>query len=150
MSHDRDFLDRTVTEVLAFEGAAQIDSYIGGYSDYLEAKDAKSKTKNKKQKSSTPALAPLAETIPDANARENPKAPALSFTELHELKKLPATIAALEKEIEPLRLLMADPELYTRDPQLFDRSLRYFTRAQKKLEDAENRWLELESKTASA
>ena len=146
MSHDRDFLDRTVTEVLAFEGAAQIDSYIGGYSDYLEAKDAKSKTKSKKQKAITPALAP--EIVSAAKPIESPKATALSFTELHELKKLPATIAALEKEIEPLRQLMADPELYTRDPQLFDRSLRYFTRAQRKLEDAENRWLELESKTA--
>jgi ABC transport system ATP-binding/permease protein len=150
VSHDRDFLDRTVTEVLAFEGAAQIDSYIGGYSDYLEAKDAKNKTKHKKQKASSPAPVPAALTTPAVNALENPKPAALSFTELHELKKLPATIAALEKEIEPLRLLMADAELYTRDPQLFDRTLRYFTRAQKKLEDAENRWLELESKAAGA
>lgn len=93
---------------------------------------------------------PAALTTPAVNALENPKPAALSFTKLHELKKLPATIAALEKEIEPLRLLMADAELYTRDPQLFDRTLRYFTRAQKKLEDAENRWLELESKAAGA
>ena len=47
VSHDRDFLDRTVTEVLAFEGQAQIDSYIGGYTDYLEAKEEKTRTKTR-------------------------------------------------------------------------------------------------------
>jgi ATP-binding cassette subfamily F protein uup len=41
VSHDRDFLDRTVTEVMAFEGDATIENYIGGYSDYLDAKPAK-------------------------------------------------------------------------------------------------------------
>lgn len=147
VSHDRDFLDRTVTEVLAFEGAAQIDSYIGGYSDYLEAKEAKTKPKKHKAKAAIPTQA--APTPAEATPAK-PTSQTLSFTELHELKKLPATIAALEKEIEPLRLLMADAELYTRDPQLFDRTLRYFTRAQKKLEDAENRWLELESKSSSS
>ncbi|NDB70021.1 MAG: ABC transporter ATP-binding protein, partial [Methylocystaceae bacterium] len=38
VSHDRDFLDQTVTKILAFEGDGNVDGYIGGYSDYLEAK----------------------------------------------------------------------------------------------------------------
>jgi ATP-binding cassette subfamily F protein uup len=38
VSHDRDFLDRTVTEVMAFEGNAHITSTMGGYSDYLASK----------------------------------------------------------------------------------------------------------------
>src|SRR4029077_10589936 len=38
VSHDRDFLDQTVSKILAFEGDGKIEGYIGGYSDYLEAK----------------------------------------------------------------------------------------------------------------
>ncbi len=156
VSHDRDFLDRTVTEVLAFEGNAQIDSYIGGYSDYLEAKEEK--TGKKKKSSATnksnaiasisphPILPPTGEGVPSSRAGADVK---LSFTQLHELKKLPEDIAKLEAELAPLKKLMEDPELYTRDPQLFDRSLRHLTRIQKKLEDAESRWLELESKSSA-
>ena len=40
VSHDRDFLDRTVTGILAFEGDAKIVSHAGGYSDYLGRKRA--------------------------------------------------------------------------------------------------------------
>ncbi|MFZ4540875.1 MAG: ABC-F family ATP-binding cassette domain-containing protein [Rickettsiales bacterium] len=147
VSHDRDFLDRTVTEVLAFEGDAQIDSYIGGYSDYLEAKEEKLRLNSKRKNAATKAAIAQVEAAAPAVEILKP-ASSLSFTELHELKKLPATIAALEQELIPLKKTLEDAELYTRDPQLFDRTLRYLTRTQKKLEDAESRWLELESKTA--
>ena len=33
VSHDRDFLDQTVSKILAFEGDGVIEGYIGGYSD---------------------------------------------------------------------------------------------------------------------
>lgn len=147
VSHDRDFLDRTVTEVLAFEGNAQVDSYIGGYSDYLEAKAQKNKPRAK-AKTPTAAKAKAAETklVREVAAQASST---LSFTEQHELKKLPDEIAKLEAELTPLRALMEDRELYTRDPQTFDRTLRHLTRLQKKLDDAESRWLELESKTGS-
>ena len=142
VSHDRDFLDRTVSEVLAFEGDSQIDSYIGGYSDYLSAKEEKTKQKIKKSKPPAPAIA--APTI------EKPTpAPTLSFTELHELKKLPAVITALEQEMHELQSVLAsDGALYTTDPLRFDKTMRLLTRAQKKLEEAESRWVELESKAA--
>ncbi|HBR69296.1 MAG TPA: ABC transporter family protein, partial [Rhodospirillaceae bacterium] len=45
VSHDRDFLDQTVTKILAFEGNGKIESCIGGYSDYLEMKAAESGAK---------------------------------------------------------------------------------------------------------
>ena len=40
VSHDRDFLDRTVTSILAFEGDAKIVAHAGSYSDYLARKQA--------------------------------------------------------------------------------------------------------------
>ncbi len=145
VSHDRDFLDRTVTEVLAFEGDSHIDSYIGGYSDYLAAKEAKAKEKTKKPKTEIAAA-------PPSPTKEKPPqaAPALSFTESHELKKLPDTIATLEKEMAELQNILANErDLYTKDPLRFDKTMRLLARAQAKLETAEERWLELEAKTAN-
>lgn len=149
VSHDRDFLDRTVTEVLAFEGSAQIDSYIGGYTDYLETKEARAKAKLKPKTKGVPPPAPM-DTLFAANAAptEAPRIaqPKLSFTEQHELNKLPAVITALEQELFELQLVMDDATLYTTDPMRFDKTMRLLARAQKKLEEAESRWLELEGK----
>jgi ATP-binding cassette subfamily F protein uup len=69
---------------------------------------------------------------------------------MHELKKLPDSIAALTQELASLQSIMADAELYTKDPGTFDRTLRLLTRTQKKLEESEQRWLELESKESGA
>ena len=46
-------------------------------------------------------------------------------------------------------ILASDASLYTTDPLRFDKTMRLLARAQKKLEDAENRWLELEGKAAN-
>ncbi|MGH1398026.1 MAG: ABC-F family ATP-binding cassette domain-containing protein, partial [Alphaproteobacteria bacterium] len=59
VSHDRDFLDQTVTKILAFEGDAKVETVIGGYSDYLEFKtnrdgEAKPKKDNAKKKKADP------------------------------------------------------------------------------------------------
>lgn len=52
VSHDRDFLDQTVTKIMAFEGDNKIDIQIGGYSDYLAKKKAEDAEKT--QKTSAP------------------------------------------------------------------------------------------------
>jgi ATP-binding cassette subfamily F protein uup len=135
VSHDRDFLDRTVTEVLAFEGEAKVEGYLGGYTDYVEAK--------RKQTSQAKKIA--APKIAAAPAPEKSVAK-MSGKERHELEKLPGRIANLEKEIAELRELLLDADLYMKDPEHFDKSTRRFGRAEKELETAESRWLELEEK----
>jgi len=144
VSHDRDFLDRTVSEVLAFEGNAQIDSYIGGYSDYLREKEATLRQQTKKNKVAAQIIAPVIEKPAIVPAST------LSFTEQHELAKLPALITALEQEMHELQgILAADASLYTSDPLRFDKTMRLLARAQKKLEEAEARWLMLEEKASA-
>jgi ATP-binding cassette subfamily F protein uup len=129
--------------VLAFEGSAQIDSYIGGYSDYLREKEAAVRQYSKKSKIAAQIMAPVIEKPAAAPAI------ALSFTEQHELAKLPATITALEQEMHELQgILAADASLYTTDPLRFDKTMRLLARAQKKLEEAEARWLMLEEKAS--
>ena len=141
VSHDRDFLDRTVTEVLAFEGDTNVQGYMGGYSDYHAAR--------KKALAPAPKKSSAKDKVVIAAVIEQPKIK-LSGKQKHELEKLPAKIAALEKEIETLKDMLLDVDLYTKDPDKFDASTQRFANAQHELETAESRWLELEEMRQAA
>lgn len=136
VSHDRDFLDRTVTEVLAFEGNGIVEGYIGGYSDYAARK--KTITPKKSSEKKAEAKPVIEDKIPAKKM--------LSGKERHELEKLPEKIAKLEEETKFLREKLLDVDLYTKNPAEFDSSSRRFAAAQHELESAEMRWLELEEK----
>jgi len=143
VSHDRDFLDRTVTHVLAFEGHAVVEHHVGGYSDYIEAKQsgkikqsAAAKTKNTASTAPTPSATPT----PDAP----PQKSKMSFKLKHELEKLPERITALEAEIAALAASLEQADLYIKQPEQFDKASRRLPLAQHELEAAELRWLELE------
>jgi ATP-binding cassette subfamily F protein uup len=139
VSHDRDFLDRTVTEVLAFEGDGVVEHCLGGYSDYHTSKKAAVATAKKPVAVVNPA--------PTVKAAEAPKRPPkLSGKQRHELDKLPEKIALLEAEIMALRTQLLDAELYTRDASLFDASSTRFIAAEAELDALELRWLELEER----
>ena len=53
ISHDRDFIDRTVTTLLAFEGEGKIIPHAGGYSDYLARRVKTAERKKAKSNKST-------------------------------------------------------------------------------------------------
>ncbi len=131
VSHDRDFLDRTVTEILAFEGNGKVESFIGGYSDYLAMKEAEQAKSVPKKKVAAVAVA------------EKPK-PKISNKVKYELEKLPAKIAVLEDEVSELGALLSDPDLYSSDPEKFDAASHRYAKAKEELSKAETRWLELE------
>jgi len=143
VSHDRDFLDRVVTSVIAAEGDGRWVEYAGGYSDMLAQRSGAdlppagvagpSATDSAKAK---PASA-TADAVP-------PKKRKLSFNEKHALATLPDTIEALQKEIERLQKTLSDPELYSRDPTAFDTATARLGQAEDDLAAAEDRWLELE------
>lgn len=136
VSHDRDFLDRTVTEVLAFEGNGIVEGYIGGYSDYHEAKKKELMASRKK------ADAPIKE----AGLQVHDKKPAakMSFKLKHELEKLPEKISGLEIEIQQLKEMLMDSDLYSKNPEAFDEITKRYASAQHDLAKSETRWLELE------
>jgi ATP-binding cassette subfamily F protein uup len=139
VSHDRDFLDQTVTKILAFEGNGKIEGYIGGYTDYLEAK----------HKESQPAPEPLIKEIkkqPEQIKKEEKKRPKkVSYKDQYELDRLPAKIEGLETEIGELEDTLNDPALYSADPGAFQNAARRLAEAREELERAETRWLELEA-----
>jgi len=143
VSHDRDFLDRTVTEIMAFEGDGEVSVVVGGYSDYEREKNAQIQRSASGRDRKEVAAKPVTVEV------VKPVVIELSFKEEHELKQLPEQIAALQQQADDLRLVLNDPQLYTRDPETFDHVTRAFEKALRQLEKAETRWLELEEKKAA-
>ena len=137
VSHDRDFLDRTVSAVIVSEGGGRWNVYAGGYTDMVAqrgegvtAKAAKAEPRVVRENNETPSS-------PSPRRR-------LSFNDKHALETLPARIAALEAGIVTLTKTIGDPNLYARDRAAFDRASGALAKAQADLAAAEDEWLRLE------
>ena len=140
ISHDRDFLDRVVTSVIAPEGQGRWIEYAGGYSDMLAQRGSDLKEKAVK---GTPAPAKAAKESSPSSAAPAPKR-RLSFKDKHALETLPKTMAKLQAEIAKLQTQLDDPTLYTRDRKAFDAASAAMAKAHADLTTAEEQWLELE------
>jgi ATP-binding cassette subfamily F protein uup len=139
VSHDRDFLDQTVSKVLAFEGDGRIDAVIGGYQDYLAKRKNNDRLAGKIDEPTKPVKGKK-----DAVPAPKKQTVKLSYVQEYELKQLPIKIIALEKEIAFVENQLADHELYTRDAALFDKLTRDLAHAKSALHAAEDQWLHLD------
>jgi ATP-binding cassette subfamily F protein uup len=137
ISHDRDFLDRVVTSVIAPEGDGRWIEYAGGYSDMLTQRGADLKREAVKAAAVESSKAPKAGVPSPARRR-------LNFNERHALETLPKTISKLQAEIAKQQRHLDDPDLYKKDRKKFDKTSDALTTAQKELQEAEDKWLELE------
>src|ERR1700749_4179997 len=99
VSHDRDFLDRLVTSIIAVEGDGAVHEYVGGYTDYLRQRRVPLVRKATKP----------AEAKPAPELQRNRAASKLSFKDQRELDGLPERIAQLEAEKVEIERLLADP-----------------------------------------
>jgi ATP-binding cassette subfamily F protein uup len=138
ISHDRDFLDRIVTSVIAPDGNGKWIEYAGGYTDMLAQRgsDLKREAMN--------APAPEEKREPKAPVAQTTPKRRLNFNEKHALETLPKTIAKLHDEIAALQRTLDDPDLFQRDRKRFDETSLAIAKAQAELTAAEDRWLELE------
>ncbi|MBI1300802.1 MAG: ATP-binding cassette domain-containing protein [Alphaproteobacteria bacterium] len=134
VSHDRDFLDRVVNKTLAFEGDGKVEGIVGGYSDYMEWKASQTSEAQRK----------LEKKGKQTTEKPKTETKKLSFKLKHELEELPDKIKTLEKEIEILEGMLADPDLYTKNPDKFAVASKRLPKAKEALDGAELRWLELE------
>ena len=141
VSHDRDFLDQTVTKILSFEGDGNIEECVGGYSDYLSRNMPQKRTDNKTrdEKSSNLALKEKAGSF-EVKGRKK-----LTYKLEFELKKLPIKIRKKEEEIEFFTKKLSDPDFYKNDSDAFMTMTEKLEVAKGDLEYYETRWLELES-----
>ncbi len=143
VSHDRDFLDQTVTQIMAFEGNGVVERHIGGYSDYLAAKKRSAPSvKAKKSKKTVKISSISVKEEPAPPSQTRPKK--LTYKLEYELGKLPSKIKKLEKELAELHEKLGNSEFYAVDPEGFHETTQRLSIIQGRLETAEHRWLELE------
>jgi ATP-binding cassette subfamily F protein uup len=135
VSHDRDFLDRTVTVTLGLDGSGRVDIVAGGYEDWV-------------RKRFQDHRAPKAAAKPDSavvSKEAPPQAPArkLSYKDQRDFDRLPGEIDRLEREIAADEVKLHDPDLFSRDPKRFADLTERIARHRADVEAAELRWLEV-------
>ena len=136
VSHDRDFLDRTVTAVLAFEGNSKIVAHAGGYSDYLARKQATA------ARQADSALDRKSKKKPAGADKPKPnRAPRLSYKDQHILDSMPALIAELEKQIATIETALAAPDLFATDQAKFSKLASQLAALQADKAKKEDAWL---------
>ncbi len=131
VSHDRDFLDRTVTVTLGLDGSGKVDIVAGGYADW-EAK--RSKPASAKAKAAGADAAPP----PPPQARRK-----LSYKDQRDYDLLPDRIEAIEKEMAGIETELSDGSLFTRDNARFSALTAKLDALRAEKAAAEDRWLAL-------
>jgi ATP-binding cassette subfamily F protein uup len=129
VSHDRDFLDRTVTVTLGMDGSGKVDIVAGGYADWERQRAPVREGAKGGRK--------VAAQIPSRSRAK------LTYKDQRDLEQLPAEIEKIEASIARDEAELAAPDLYTRDPKRFDALMIGLETARRRKEEAELRWLEL-------
>ena len=142
VSHDRDFMDNVVTSLLVAEGDGVISEHAGGYSDWearggrlveVQGTGTAMPTSTVEQAEST-RVEPVTTTSPRK----------LSYKDQRELDALPALIEELEQQQGELEETIAEPAFYQGERDVIDATIQALAATQAKLEQAYERWAELD------
>lgn len=132
VSHDRDFLDKLTTSIIALEGDGLIRECVGGYQDYVRQFPP--------QQDTAKAIKPASK-----ESVERPKSPRkITYNEKREYDLLPSRMDELMKEIAQSETRLEDPAFYQSHPQEFMKVTERLNKAKEELAHAETRWLELD------
>ena len=136
VSHDRDFLDRTVTITLGLDGSGRVDVVAGGYADWDRIRKERLQGRPVAR---TSTAAPAAAPPPPPPPRKGK----LSYKDQRDYELLPQRIEDIDRLIARGETDLADPALYTRDPERFAKLTETLDTLRAEKESAEMRWLEL-------
>jgi ATP-binding cassette subfamily F protein uup len=151
ISHDREFLDNIATDTLFLDGSGRVREYVGGYSDWRRQggrfpTELESSAPREPGKGASPRVA----SAPDsgkatASAAVTEKKPAkLSYKHKRELEQLPGQIEALESQLESLNGQVSAPDFYQQGTEAVNAVLKELANTEASLEQAMERWMELE------
>ena len=132
VSHDRDFLDRTVTITLGLDGSGRVDVVAGGYEDWA-------KRRRQPAASPKPKVSVREPAAPGAQARTAK----LSYKDQRDLDRLPAEIERIGVEIAATEEALSDADIFTKDPARFAALTARLTQLRSERDAAEERWLEV-------
>ncbi|MBH8581691.1 ATP-binding cassette domain-containing protein [Bisbaumannia pacifica] len=152
VSHDRTFMDNVVTGVLAFEGDGRVREYVGGYSDWVRqgGKLPPAPWEGAARQRAEPVADAVDEVAaPQKTAKPAAKKPAkLSYKLQRELDGLPARIEQLEAEVAEFEAKVGDPDFYQQEATRVTATLEAMGAKQGELDEAMERWMELEALAA--
>jgi ATP-binding cassette subfamily F protein uup len=154
VSHDRDFLDRTVTVTLGLDGSGTVDVVAGGYEDWVRKRyEAKAPPRNgegdrRAKRDGGGGGVQGSDPPPSGASRLPPPRPGeerrkLSYKDQRDYDRLPGEIERLEHEVAADEAALHDPDLYVRDPARFAELTECIARNRAEIEAAELRWLEV-------
>jgi ABC transport system ATP-binding/permease protein len=138
VSHDRAFLENTVTQVIAFEGNGKLTEFGGGYDDWLRFSQQEA-AKVEEAKSS-------AKKEPAQKAAPKTQTNKLSFREQKELESLPLEIEALELEHANINEQLLNPDIYKDSPEKVKMLQTRLSEIDTETESKLMRWEALEAK----
>ena len=139
VSHDRDFLDQTVNKILFFEGDGEVTFFNGGYSDFLQYQTI---LEEEKKLNNTIVNNNTSKLKRDSNGKNKKK---LTYKLEYELEKIPLIIDQLHINIKDVEEQLSNPDLYKLDKELFIDLTKNLQDYNAKLENSEERWVELMS-----
>ena len=147
VSHDRQFVDNTVTTSWIFEGDGVVNEYVGGYHD-AQSQRANSYANQAKEQAAQIELAKKKKAEQEQKQQDvTPKRAGkkLSFTLQHELAGLPKKIEDLENEIAKLQEQVNDPAFFSDPKNDTQATLTALTKLEAEFEVAFERWEELDA-----
>jgi ABC transport system ATP-binding/permease protein len=134
VSHDRYFLNRVCTGILAFEGNGVVTYSEGNYDYYLE----------KKQRQAQPKIAPATQKAPIQPPKAATRPVKLTFKEARELESMESQIAEAEARITELEAVFADPDFHRKHGARTEELTEELAREKEQLDKLFQRWEELE------
>ncbi|HUD84023.1 MAG TPA: ATP-binding cassette domain-containing protein [Candidatus Saccharimonadales bacterium] len=150
VSHDRYFLNRVCTDILAFEGDGKIHHSAGDYDYYLEKRQRRTEASARLTTESTPKKTAWISSRETGAAPKPAKAAKLSFKEARELEGMEAQILVAEEEIARIEALFATPDFHRTHASKTNELLMELAAAKEKLAQHYARWAELEALKADS
>ncbi len=144
ISHDRYFLDRVATSILAFEGEGQVVLHEGNHTMYKERTAGAAKSADKPSKSKAPPPARAAKPARTAKPKRNRR----SFKEEREFEGMEAKIMEAEAQIEAVQQQLADPEFIKKAQGKLGETTAKLEKSKASLELLYERWEALSEKDA--
>ena len=139
ISHDRDFLNRTVDTSIILTGRGEFVKIAGSWEDYNNLK-AKNETQNKGE------YLDKKKNVSKPPTREMPSKAEFSFVDKHRLDEIPNLIDRLEYEIKQLETFLSDSNLYLEHPNKFEKASAALIERQAEMKKLEDEWFKLEEK----
>jgi ABC transport system ATP-binding/permease protein len=148
VSHDRQFVDNTVTNSWIFEGEGRIEKFVGGYHDAQQQRQQVLQTRAADVVITpvTKIVAPksTADTAPKS-AVSQPKLKKLSYKLQRELEELPKQLEQFEAEIAQLQIVVNNPDFFAKPVEETQLILDKLAATEQALDVAFERWEELEA-----